>query len=361
MKYTTIKPRAEKIIRERVGKKANPTVIAAGIRKIITHSVAALSNLKNDFGGALATESNQLKTEIFGAIETSIKELSWNAAGRKVYFVDGVDFLNVLTSSNFEMNKGFKIEPFANSFYLSLPEEGESRFSNIHISWYQSVADQKREVAECFLSLFGEGTVYDKYRKSTEEIEQLSEKDLQAIYPDVYNLLHDEFPEMTTKDMLSQQFIEIEYDDNAGDSVTYKLFECQFASILKGDGKHKVTTPSDLASQNILRIVLALSAYKTAGGHLTNGVPNIGAMKRKRFLAGGYNAVAFGLSDELRSYAFQDGHLRGFHFRNLRDERYYQNEHANKVRGSRWAFVKPYWVGTKIAPKTATGLNKAEA
>lgn len=43
---------------------------------------------------------------------------------------------------------------------------------------------------------------------------------------------------------------------------------------------------------------------------------------------------------------------RSWHWRQLRDERFYRNEHANKERGSRWVFVNPSTPGEELEAET---------
>lgn len=103
-----------------------------------------------------------------------------------------------------------------------------------------------------------------------------------------------------------------------------------------------------------MKIILGLAIYVSAGGEIRAGLPNFPATSKRASIGSSFNPKTVSLgsnSDQIHG----EGKLRGFHFRNLKDERYYRlPEFHDAVRGSRWAFVKPYWVGAKIAPKTAT-------
>lgn len=89
-----------------------------------------------------------------------------------------------------------------------------------------------------------------------------------------------------------------------------------------------------------MRLTLAYYLYNqmTENKYLVSGCPH----KRKAFTLNKYSYKQFAMSAEYKQKVL---HLRAGHYRQLIDDRYYKNEHANKAKGSRWVEVKPAVIG----------------
>ena len=107
-----------------------------------------------------------------------------------------------------------------------------------------------------------------------------------------------------------------------------------------------------------LKIILAMAIYNQATDHkhLTPGLPGgqiqVDGMVRQ--LKPSHQTLRMPKLSRPSSTVRAD-HYRGFHFRQLRADRYYQGEYADKPRGSRWSFVSDAWVsssGKDIDPYT---------
>lgn len=98
------------------------------------------------------------------------------------------------------------------------------------------------------------------------------------------------------------------------------------------------------------RIVCALAVYNMAthGDQLVPGLPggHTPHLDHKVDRKGMNNFSLKSVSEANRS---PGAHYRQWHFRQLRDKRYYQREHATKPIGSRWVFVSDAMVGEKAA------------
>lgn len=101
------------------------------------------------------------------------------------------------------------------------------------------------------------------------------------------------------------------------------------------------------------RLIAALGVYHqaTEGRYLRDGFPDAQA---PRVIEGEAlkNHRSHTLSIASRTRSEPSEHYRAWHFRQLRADRYYQGEHAEKPRGSRWTFVKETTVGEPISPST---------
>lgn len=131
--------------------------------------------------------------------------------------------------------------------------------------------------------------------------------------------------------------------------------------IAVGDYRNKVgaiqSSEHDLRTQFvIMKLIAALGVYNlaTEGARLQNGFPGSIAPR----LMGKHDQanVAFTtLSGSVNTdniKASPQAHYRAWHFRQLRDERYYKGKHQSMTPGSRYSFVSDTLVGQKISPHT---------
>jgi len=116
-----------------------------------------------------------------------------------------------------------------------------------------------------------------------------------------------------------------------------------------------------------IKVVISILVYIQALGEdvLVDGFPKGETVNKQRFrapqsLSGPPKAIC--LKGPKRTGKKVKGHYRRFHFRTLTDERYYQNEHANKPRGSRVVFVSHSLVAAKnVSPHVLTDGTENES
>lgn len=107
------------------------------------------------------------------------------------------------------------------------------------------------------------------------------------------------------------------------------------------------------------KIVCALAVYNqaTEGEMLQPGMPGgkanvLGKLGKTQNYSMTYAAAQ-------REGESPNAHYRQWHFRQLRDQRYYQGKHQNRPVGSRWTFVRDTLVNAKKTdPHTAVDLDK---
>lgn len=105
-----------------------------------------------------------------------------------------------------------------------------------------------------------------------------------------------------------------------------------------------------------MKLVAALGVYNmaTKGDRLAPGFPGKQEPKihnRDRDSKFFYSTLKNAIPTE-RTEVIKDAFYRTWHFRQLRDERYYRGEHENQPRGSRYSFVSDTVVGQKVSPHT---------
>jgi hypothetical protein len=117
----------------------------------------------------------------------------------------------------------------------------------------------------------------------------------------------------------------------------------------------KVKEPSEVEAQQMramTKIALGMAVFDSAyDDFLTKGLPQV-KMKKPPAGANLNNAHVVGGKTASTGAKAKSGHIRSFHFRQLRDARYYQGEHASKPVGSRYVPVKEAWIGDEIDSHT---------
>jgi hypothetical protein len=106
----------------------------------------------------------------------------------------------------------------------------------------------------------------------------------------------------------------------------------------------------------MVKIAVAIAVFNSAyDNFLSSGFPK--GVKAERLISNGtvksIRMSGKGIRTESNPKA---GHIRSFHFRQLRDSKFYKGEHANKPVGSRWVPVKEAWIGEDINAHTAKNV-----
>jgi len=108
---------------------------------------------------------------------------------------------------------------------------------------------------------------------------------------------------------------------------------------------------------DVIRIVASMGVYMSLDNKLKEGLPNKHLSEQDKAEKQGFASDMYFVESMPSIESSYDGdkkaeHYRRSHFRNLRDERYYRNEHADKERGSRWVVVRDSLVSKQSDPFT---------
>ncbi|WP_210498777.1 hypothetical protein [Vibrio crassostreae] len=135
-------------------------------------------------------------------------------------------------------------------------------------------------------------------------------------------------------------------ESNDAEQDVFKLDE-QVAGIKFDEEELKQT-------QAMIKLAVGLAVFDSAyDDFLIDGLPK-GSKLKKVGEVGLNNSHVVGSNLKLPQSAggSKSGHIRGFHMRQLKDERYYRGEHAHKKVGSRCVPVSESWVGDSIESHT---------
>lgn len=332
MKLTKINPYFEAIARNNGYKKSKLSSVLSGVEK---YAFLLAEKMVSQY----ATPTQ--KTELVMSFQGVARELRWNDAGREVIFVDSSEFLKLLSNSKFDFDKVLGLEPLSRSFHLSLPTDFADGCHSFFVTWSKTAREEYFETSSSMRELAAKCGHSMPVRNEADAIDYCGR---------ALEYLSVDYPAITAEQLLDEQIIKISYTAPDNTLKHRIIYQCQFADAISGDIASK--TPEEKVAHDILKIILGLTIYVSAGGEIRAGLPNIPATSKRAFVGSSFSSKTVSLgsnSDQIHG----EGKLRGFHFRNLKDERYYRlPEFQDAVRGSRWTFVKPYWVGEKISPRT---------
>jgi hypothetical protein len=104
-----------------------------------------------------------------------------------------------------------------------------------------------------------------------------------------------------------------------------------------------------------LKLVASMGIYclATGGKRLLDGFP--GSVMPRLMGHDGSGGMRLSTLQSVATAAAKaspDAHYRSWHFRQLRDARFYKGEHANTPPGSRYVFVSDAMIGQKVEPST---------
>jgi hypothetical protein len=147
-------------------------------------------------------------------------------------------------------------------------------------------------------------------------------------------------------------------------SKDFTEFESNLAKLNKASDFDLMTVVHRKALFFIVKTIATLSVYLTAtkeanDNKLLKGLPgvNLRELNKKDYIDNNDNNFLVKSTDSIENAGKNQGtgkevHYRGFHFRNLQHEMFYQGEHESKKRGSRWVWVNDSIIGDKIKAST---------
>ena len=269
------------------------------------------------------------------------EENYWRDNGSQVLFPDNEKVFSQLVNSKYEFGKfvGFDL-PFT-SFVVSMPNdfiyEGYPVPSFL-VTW-NDYDDYPGLVQEPFSKKVG----LNGFKRSATEIHKKGERSLS-----ICMRYDSSSPESLRTSMLEHQIPEILSSNTPEDYR--KILGTYNSGAIKGvvDYDKKDTALTFFAFKLACSIGvynLATSGTKIKSGFPSSQLPKMTGLINKKeaginFISGSGN------------YSEKSLHIRRWHFRQLRDDRYYKGEHKNKEKGSRWSFISETTIGGAIDPYT---------
>lgn len=268
------------------------------------------------------------------------EELRWKRHGQRVIFPENEVLLDRLLRAKFDLESFQYFKPPFSSFMLPIPckfRPDDSTVTGLLVNFYP-YEDVAKHVHKPLIEYAGKHfdpdvRVSDEHQPGENvlsicQIDKMGNKMKAASVRS--SILISKLPEILKVDSVEE-------------------FGRKIGTMAKASYSFLELPPEDLKMQfYAFKIVLAMSVYHmaTEGKFLQSGMPGQGLPP----MVGKYNHKthqSFHLTgtDAMLIKASPQEHYRQWHFRNLRDERYYQGEHKEKPKGSRWVFVSDSMVG----------------
>jgi len=279
--------------------------------------------------------SNENAAEKIMNYKIAANEYSWAKQGAKTIFIEDADTVSRLINSKYNINEiTEELLPFSN-FTITPPKDFE-----IH----------GIKPSGILVNICHEHKMVDKiFSKFDQEIELPISSQL-PIYDKEKSRITISLSYQTSKDG-AYNFSEFK-SDNIVKIINAKSVE-EYREIIKDfngleDERTKLNENESKLSQTLIRIVVGLGIFiKAQPESLVDGLPSLNVS---------YSSMP---EQGTKKYSFKptklslntvDSHYRAWHIRQLSHLKYYQNEHASKVPGSRFVFVKDSIVNDKTTP-----------
>jgi len=286
--------------------------------------------------------------ELVGSLEYFIlaEELFWRRQGREIIFPHSAEVLESLQKAKFNLGQdglpGIEM-PFK-SFMIAFPKGYEPEpgvtLRPILVTW-EGFADMIDTVFQPFTRWLDAGFEAEAGGIGPHKEGERALSIITCLEPTSLQYMRTLLVESDLPKVLSAQtpeeFRELASDYRAGGMEKFMDLE-----------------PQDLKAQfYAFRIACAMAVFNQAtdGAFLKEGFPD---QRAPRILEGDAlkQTHHFTLQGTPAVHASPEEHYRSWHFRQLRDDRYYQGEHKSKPKGSRWVFVSDATVGAKTTPHT---------
>jgi hypothetical protein len=276
------------------------------------------------------------ESEVCGPIDRhqGITETLWWDEGKNVLFPNNTNFLNQLLKSKFNLDDSAPLNLPHNTFILAMPKDfsvdGVS-IPSVLVHYCKSNERVKRY--DHATKLMG---VSDQFEQDDDEFK--NKDNLVYFYNDPYL-------EKGVTAQVNQSLETISASLQADSHVEYAKLLGELPKELVSFNPLEITETDKVIQYAITRIIASLSIYSSATNnkHLYSGLPKQGLLSienLKKSLR--YSNYTLGPTE---SKVSPNHHLRGFFFRNLKHEKYYNNEYKFIPKGSRWIFVDSTEVG----------------
>lgn len=355
MSYQALQPVYETRLRKAFKKLTQPELLSHLEKAVYKHNKNVLSSsmfsmLEGDFS------INDPMEEWTKSIVVT-DELYWNQNGRQVIFIENKEFVDAILSSKFDVDVVKNLKPLSESFQLVLPKGSTDEFGdelpNVLVNWFKTAQESMDMTTGITRQSYeASGDDYGDYEDTLKQFKKAFEVTDNEV-SDIKNQIIDNQDEDYQAENYQILNMTMTFDDPNKPIGVKSMYEHKFAEALTQEPKNQ----SDRIINSVLKLILGLSIYINAGGHIREGFPSKKSETTKarksldKTSKGAYRVKFISFAKEMKLSS--GGFVRGFHFRNLKAERYYQGEHENEPKGSRWVFVSPSWVGGKISAKTA--------
>ncbi len=279
---------------------------------------------------------NKTDKKLTSSISRLVREFYWNKDGRQIHFLENMWLVEAILNSKFDITGDGDFQNMPDNYCIMPPKgfyvDDELEVHSILVSHGESYDHERRAIIPHLSEWQRQGGDSEIDWGEAEKIEAKLQKENNEYDPVLDVCIHGKYKNETT-------------------FIDRKIRKRDINKVLQENENIE-----DRVLATIFRLVIGLSVYINAGGTIKDGLPNtkatsfgaIKSTKRLMSIPKKFTTVCLPFSPKQTP----KGHIRGFHFRNLRAERYYGGEFANWKRGTRWAFVSPYWVGKKIDAKT---------
>lgn len=236
------------------------------------------------------------------------EELQWRKGGSPVIFLETQALVSYLFEAKFNFEEDFNVAPPFQSFVMAFPEHTE--VNGVALKSALVTIMSRKE----FIGIYG---------------------------PSVTTLLDFFNPDYSDDELC----ISVNYTTASGRVDTNFSHLSKLTTTLKRNAINPLPNNGTNMLEALTKIALALCIYHSAtnGDKLEKGYPSSAISLPKSNSKGSYKAVTIRSFENKQATENENKRVvthRIPHFRNLRAERFYQNEYKDMKRGSRWTFVK---------------------
>lgn len=291
------------------------------------------------------------------------EELLWERRGRTVIFPQSAEFLDRLLAAKFDLNKidGFQL-PF-DSFMLAMPlgyeKEGvklrgilvnaypASETPSLFRNYAQNIRDNLNPKIFPLLGINPAEYEHHLSLADNMDVGEYGVSNPDDMMLSICTLDQSQNIQMGSTIRAAQSFNMIPEMLSA---KSVDEFEARLGAMKMANYKVRGVSRDDAISEfYAFKLVCALTVYNMAtnGEMLKSGMPG----EKAPHIEGRFDRKAVkpfhiqSTADMMSEGKAPGMHYRQWHFRQLRDKRYYQGEHSNRVPGSRWVFVRDTMVG----------------
>lgn len=236
------------------------------------------------------------------------EELQWRNDHSPVIFLETQDLVNDLYQAKFDFENDFNVTPPYKTFAMAFPKN--TIVNGVELKSALATIMTRKE----FIELYGSSI-------------------------------------MTLRDFLCADYnddelcICVNYANTNGVVDTNFAHLSKLTSILKNNSMSPLPDNGTNMLEALTKIALTLCVYNSAtnGKKLLQGYPSTATSRSNKKARSKHKAITL---HSLQTGSVNDDQSgkkvihRMPHYRNLRAERYYQNEYKNMKRGSRWTFVR---------------------
>lgn len=240
------------------------------------------------------------------------EESAWHDDGCPTIFFENESLVNSLCLAEFDFENDFNVEPPFKAFAMAFP-------SNTVVEGV--------ELVSCLVTIMTRDEFFKLYADKVPEMP-----------------VHLKPGDYTGKELcVAVNFMEKNglYSDRDFSHIN------EFTTNLKKNNAQKPLGKATETLSTLSKLALAMCVYNSAndGKKLVKGFPDSSVSIPSGKTKVAYKGLVMGSGEEHSAPDNTEGRkikYRVPHYRNLKADRYYQNEHSHKEKGSRWILIKAY-------------------